>query len=291
MHRNPAHLLSLDREPAARLLRACGIDERLLRGGSDYDRFTAFAGAMLLCQGHDLATDLQKTLQKETALQVPLCPHTAPAFWKRWVEKHWCDEISVIETLDSTPCALCTPVAPKTLTDSEVTFVSCLPDVGETFKDLVAFSNRLQAALPTDGYAAIRLPVDYVFRRPDPYHAMEALRELSAGTDGDRDLLITQALRVIGGAAFARGVTVLLVGGTAEAVLPLLAYLTECGRLPCAVWMPEDPAHAAPVSGLYPTVGTGYVLSADLSPEAEQSVSAAYAAVAPIGCATVLRFS
>ena len=91
MYRNPADLLSLNKEPAVRLLRACGTDEDVIRNGSDYDRFSAFAAAMPLCKGHILATALQDALQVATDLFVPLCPHTASVFWRRWTDLHWCD--------------------------------------------------------------------------------------------------------------------------------------------------------------------------------------------------------
>ena len=286
MYRNPAYLLALDSEPVSRLMRACGIDQ----SGSDYDRFVAFASAMALCEGNTLAISLQETLRRETELDISLCPHTAPLFWRRWVELYWCDDEEESVELP-TDCSACQPVVPTPLSDAEVASISCLPPVGRPPMSLVRYADYLQTFLPVEGYAEICLPTDYTFRRPDPYHAGEALREISVEGRGDVSLLLTQALRVLGGAAIARDVTLVLRGGAPEAILSLLAYLAECAHLPRMVWLPDDPAHAAAVSGLYASVGTGYVLPANLSPEMEGKIAASYAAVAPIGRAIVRQLS
>jgi hypothetical protein len=54
------------------------------------------------------------------------------------------------------------------------------------------------------------------------------------------------------------------------------------------VWLPDDPAHAEAVSGLYSEVGTGYTVEKGSSPEVTESQKAAYAKAAPIGRATLL---
>jgi hypothetical protein len=54
------------------------------------------------------------------------------------------------------------------------------------------------------------------------------------------------------------------------------------------VWLPDDPAHAEAVSGLYSEVGTGYTVEKGPSPEVTESRKAAYAKAAPIGRATLL---
>lgn len=285
MYRNPAHLLSLDGEPAARLLRACGTDESVVRNGSDYDRFAALAAVIPLCAGHALATALQADLQAATGLDLPLCSHTAPAFWRRWTDLYWYGQEKSEPA--PTPCTECTPAAPVRLIDADVTR---LPDPAAVAAvcpraDLAAFTDRIEAALPTVGYAALRLPSDYVFVRPDPYHAARAMQNIAEGEAFYRDLLTSQALRTWGEIASARDVTLLLMGGPPDAILALLAYLSDCNRLPRAVWLPDEPAHAARVSGLYASVGTGYILSSDN----EREVQDAYAAVAPIGRATVFQ--
>ena len=288
MYQTPAELLALDKEPVARLLRACGVEEKRIRSGSDYDRFVAFATCMPLCAGHTLATSMERDLQNATGLTAPLCSHTAPAFWRRWLELHWCEQEETVS--DPTPCAACEPCEPLRLTDAEAVRLPALAEIATACHpvSLVAFADRLQAALPTVGHAVIRLPADYAFVRPDPYHATEALKGAAAGGAYHRDMLVTQALRVSGGIAVSRGITLVLTGGTPENILPLLAYLAGCGNLPHTVWMPDDPAHAASVSGLYAAVDTGYVLS---SRDAEADLRASYAAVAPIGRAVVYETS
>jgi hypothetical protein len=54
------------------------------------------------------------------------------------------------------------------------------------------------------------------------------------------------------------------------------------------VWLPDDPAQAETVSGLYSEVGTGYTVAKGSSPEVTESRKAAYAKAAPIGRATLL---
>ena len=287
MYQNPAELLALDKEPAIRLLRACGVEEKRIQSGSDYDRFVAFATCMPLCAGHTLATSMERDLQNATGLTAPLCSHTAPAFWRRWLELHWCEQE---ETVSEPPlCAACAPCEPQYLTDAEVARMPAPEQVATTCRpvSLVTFADRLQDALPTVGYAAIRLPADYAFVRPDPYHATQALQGAAEDRPFDHAMLLTQALRVCGGIAAARGITLILVGGVPETILPLLAYLAGCGNLPHTVWMPDDPVHAAHVSGLYTTVDTGYVVS----PNTREDVRDAYAAVAPIGRAVVYETS
>ena len=287
MYQTPAELLALDKEPVARLLRACGVEEKRIRSGSDYDRFVAFATCMPLCAGHTLATSMERDLQNATGLTAPLCSHTASTFWRRWLELHWCEQE---ETVSDPPlCTACEPCEPQILTDADVVRTPAPEQVATTCRpvSLVTFANRLQDALPTVGYAAIRLPADYAFVRPNPYHATQALQGAAEGRPFDHAMLLTQALRVCGGIAAARGITLILVGGVPETILPLLAYLAGCGNLPHTVWMPDDPVHAAHVSGLYTTVDTGYVVS----PNTREDVRDAYASVAPIGRAVVYETS
>ena len=158
--------------------------------------------------------------------------------------------------------------------------------------DLTAWSQHLETALPTDGSPALfTLPEGYAFTRPNPYHANLAVGKTARGealTAKERDLLITQALRVWGLAWVGKEITLLLRGGTPEAVTALLAYLSASKALPHMVWFPDDPAHAEAVSGLYPEVGTGYTVAKGEPLEVTESRKAAYAKAAPVGRATLL---
>ena len=107
-------------------------------------------------------------------------------------------------------------------------------------------------------------------------------------TAKERDLFITQALRVWGLALVGREASLLLQGGEPEAVAALLAYLAASKALPRMVWFPDDPAQAEAVSGLYPEVGTGYTVAEDYPTEVTENKKAAYAKVAPVGQATLL---
>jgi hypothetical protein len=175
-----------------------------------------------------------------------------------------------------------------------------LPDpIAIQAPDLTAWSTALEAALPTDGSPALfALPEGYTFTRPNPYHAGLAVGKTASGealTAKERDLLIAQALRVWGLALIRadqaqtpHAPTLLLCGGDPTAVTALAAYLAASKALPRMVWLPDDPAQAGTVSGLYPEVGTGYTVAKGEPLEVTESRKAAYAKAAPIGRATLL---
>jgi 8-oxo-dGTP pyrophosphatase MutT (NUDIX family) len=290
--RNPTHLLGLDRDPSlARLLRACGVEEAYISGGaSDMDKFLALAEAMPLCQGHPRAEAVHRALQEETGLEVRLCPHTARAFWEAWVSRHWYgyDEPNA-PIADDCDCG-------NGREPLYVTEVRSLPDPwmmqAESTLSLGDWTRLWESALAEGGETVLLyLPEGYRFVRPDPYHAGEAIRKAGNGTaltDGERDLLVAQALRVFGQWSLRTrwGGMLLLEGGETEAVTALLAYLQASRALAHLVWMPRDPAQAEAVSGLYAEVRTGVDCTA--CEDAEERM-AAYRRVAPWGTAVVLR--
>lgn len=292
-HRNPADLVGLDRNiPLQRLLRACGTDEAYITGGaSDYDRFLALAAVLPLCEGHPLRDEVNATLTQATGVKAPLCPHTARAHWDTWAEIYHYGGQSTVGDLP-TVCPHCTTAAPRVI---YATDCARLPDpIAIQAHDLTAWSESLTNALPKGGAPALyTLPEGYAFTRPNPYHAGLAVGKVAIGealTPKERDILITQALRVWGLALTGKETAPLWIlhGGTAEAVTALLAYLAASKALPDTVWIPDDPTQAETVSGLYPQVGTGYAEAADDSPEIAESKKAAYAAAAPMGRAILL---
>lgn len=297
--RNPADLLTLGRDPDLnRLLRACGADEVCITGGaSDYDRFLALAAALPLCAGHPLKARAEVILKEATGLQASLCPHTAQIFWETWTDKHWYGRDFTPSPLPA-PCPLCAPATPRSLPADALT---PLPDpIAVKAPDPAAWSQALEAVLPESGRTAVlSLPDDYVFTRPNPYHAGLAVRRVADGealTKQERDLLTTQALRVWGLAILRvpseAPITIpplILGNGSPEAVTALLAYLDASKALPPMVWVPHDSADAAAVSGLYATVRTGYAVTTTDSPELADEKMRAYAAAAPIGRAMVVE--
>ncbi len=283
-HRNPTDLLGLGRDPAlARLLRACGADEACITGGaSDYDKFLALAEAMPLCEGHPLREAVNRSLQDATGLAVPLCPHTAHPHWDAWVETHWYGGGATSSAIPAV-CPFCAATMPTVLREEDLT---ALPNpTAVKAPDLNAWSAALASALPVGETPALfTLPEDYAFTRPNPYHANLAVGKVYAGdelTGRERDLLLTQALRVWG--QVGRG-HILLRGGRPEAVVTLLAYLDASKALSTLTWIPDDPADAGDVSGLYARVGTGFICRGGNSESAEK----AYAAFAPVGRAVIL---
>ena len=291
-HRNPADLLGIGSDPVlCRLLRACGADEACITGGaSDYDKFLSLAAALPLCEGHPLRDEVNGTLAKATGVSVPLCPHTARLHWDGWVDRHWYGTQGDPAALP-VPCPRCTPPAPSVLREQDLTR---LPDpLGGLSPDLAVWSTLLESALPTDDTPALfTLPTDYAFTRPNPYHASLAVGKTARGealTAKERDLLITQALRVWGLAWVGKDTSRLLLGGgTPEVVTPLLAYLAASKALPEMVWLPDDPAHAEAVSGLYPEVGTGYTVAKGEPLAVTESRKTAYSKAAPVGAAAVI---
>jgi hypothetical protein len=289
--RNPADLLGIGSDPAlCRLLRACGVEEARITGGaSDYDKFLALAAALTLCEGHPLRDEVNAALTRATGLTAPLCPHTARAHWDTWVEMNHYGR-QAIDTALPAVCPLCVSAAPHVIHGEDCTD---LPNpLAIQAPDLTAWSTALEVALPTDGSPALfTLPEGYTFTRPNPYHAGLAVGKTASGealTAKERDLLIAQALRVWGLAWVGKDTSFLLQGGTPEAVTALLAYLDASKALPRIVWLPDDPAQAEAVSGLYPEVGTGYTVAKGEPLEVTESRKAAYAKAAPIGRATLL---
>ena len=289
--RNPADLLGIGSDPAlCRLLRACGVEEACITGfASDYDTFLALASALPLCEGHPLRDEVNAALTRATGLTAPLCPHTARAHWDAWVEMNHYGRQTTATALP-TVCPHCTPAAPRVIRGEDC---ACLPDpLAIQAPDLTAWSTALETALPTDGSPALfALPEGYTFTRPNPYHAGLAVGKTARGealTVKERDLLITQALRVWGLAWAGKEITLLLCGGTPEGVTALLAYLSASKALPPMVWLPDDPAHAEAVSGLYAGVGTGYTVAEGEPLEVTESRKATYAKAAPVGRATLL---
>ncbi len=285
--RDPAELCGLGRvrNPAVmRLLRAAGAEEDVWEGrASAYDRFSALAAALPKCAGHPLRDRLQARLAEVTGLTVPLCPHTARAYWNAWVDVHWYGYPTARAAQDEGACPFCRPCAPKVLATADV---AVLPDpTAAGADDLPAWERRLRKAVPANAaYVMLTLPPDYAFVRPDPYHVTLALR--GEGSDSQA-LLLAQAARVLGERLRGTPARLLLRGGTADGVVSLLAYLAAAERLPAAVWLPDHPADAAAVSGLYAEVGTGYVLPPAATERERQAMEAAYAAAAPLGGATI----
>ncbi|MBP3665539.1 MAG: glucuronate isomerase [Clostridia bacterium] len=293
--RNPADLLHLGSDPAlCRLLRACGTDEACITGGaSDYDRFLALSVAMPLCAGHPLRDKVNAVLTQATGLSIPLCPHTVHLHWNAWVETYLYGR-QVTATDVPTVCPFCAEPTPVLWRRKDL---FQLPNPTEVkAPDLNTWSRELENALPTDQIPAVfTLPETYSFIRPDPYHANLAVGKAASGeelTAKEQDLLITQALRVWGLSLVRKdhhtAPCLLLCGAAPEAVTALLAYLNRTNALTDTVWLPDDSAHAEAVNGLYPQVGTGYILAEETSAEAAGKKKTAYAKAAPIGRATLL---
>lgn len=291
--RNPADLLRLGTDPAlCRLLRACEVDEAYITGGaSDCDKLLALASALPLCEGHPLRDEVNAALTQATGIPAPLCPHTARAHWDVWVDIHHYGGERTAPDLPAV-CPHCVAASPRVV---RVTDCAPLPDpTALQAPDLTAWSQILEAALPTDDTPALyTLPEDYAFTRPSLYHAGLAVGKAASGeglTQKERDLLITQALRVWGLALMGKETAPLLLlqGGAPKETTDLSAYLSASKALPAMTWLPDNPAQAGAVSGLYPEVGTGYTVKDGESAHVTEKKKRAYANAAPIGRATLL---
>ena len=292
--RNPTDLLGIVRDPSlARLLRACGAQEACISGvASDMDAFLALAEILPTCPDHKQAEDIHHALEKAIGWSIPLCPHTAPALWRAWVDTHWYGREAIPHGLPAR-CPHCPPCEPTALNVSQL---SPLPDPltvgGESLGEWTRAWENALTACPT--HSAFSLPDSYAFRRPDPYHAAEVLGKQTKGIPlaiDEINLLAAQALRVWGQWRLRMkgpATPLLLRGGDAEAVQALLAYLQASRALAPLIWIPYHPNHVEPVSGLYACVETGLDLSATYSHEQCESLAQAYRKIAPWGRATVL---
>ena len=290
--RNPSHLLGITQDPAiARLLRACGADEACITGvASDYDQFLALAAALPYCAGHPLRDELNAKLTAATGLTVPLCPHTAQAHWEAWTARHWFGRGAVEP--EPTTCSRFVEPEPTILRESDLTPLPSPLTVRAP--DLPGWSLALETALTTHAPLSLRLPKEYAFTRPNPYHAGLAVSKVYRGEDltpAEGDLLLTQALRVWGLALTREACAprLILRGGDPTAVTAFCAYLAAAKALPSLIWIPDEPTHAEALCGLYGQVGTGYALPKGISSQEAETIQAAYAAVAPIGRAVILQ--
>ncbi len=307
--RNPACLPTLDptKDPAlCALLRAAGVPAACLPDerkpytppiASDYDRFLALAAALPACVGHPRTMAIHLALAAATGIDRPLCPHTAQAHWQGFVSRHWYEdhplEAEPLElTVPFAPCPLCPPpVSTRLLADEVFRFPGEMITAASE-QDLIAWTTTLTEALPPAGKPCLlTLPKEYTFVRPDPYHVGLALRRPAHERSGDEQaLLLSQAARVLGETLTAHEDTLLLRVLTPSAleVLPLLTYLRDAGRLPDTVYLSEDPADAATLSGRMTRLRTGVILPADTTTAATATTLAAYARLAPIGRAILL---
>ena len=297
--RNPADLIGLNRSSSlTRMMRACGVKETLISGGASHmDQFLALAEIMPLCPGHKEAEAVNRTLREATGLNAPLCPHTARAVWSAWVDRYWYRRDGETVNLPES-CPACVIPAPVWVGEEKR---ALLPDpTAVEGSNLSAWTRAWEAHLESafhsgDIYFLFSLPEGYVFRRPDPYHAGEVIRKMAAHQPPVPEevcLLTTQALRVWGQWSLRKdrkdSPPLLLRGGSAETVRALLAYLNSSRALAPLVWIPQDPAEAETVSGLYAAVGTGVYLSSCQTPEERERFIQAYREVAPWGRATVI---
>ena len=306
---SPARLPLLDpmRDPElCALLRAAGMPDACLPHeadphtpplASDFDCFLALATALPACAGHPRAETIHASLASATGVARPLCPHTAKDHWQGYVRLHWYgeslpeDEMRVTDTLS--PCPLCAPAEPIRLSARDV----CrLPDeitVLPTAQDLPTWTAALAESVPPVGkFCLLTVPEGYTFVRPDLYHVGMALsRRPETRNAEEKALLFGQAARVLGELLAARGDTLLLraTAPAAASILPLLTYLRDIGRLPDTVYLSEDPADAAFLSGRMSRVRTGLCFFVYATAASIQAAITCYARLAPIGRAFLLE--
>jgi hypothetical protein len=236
-----------------------------------------------------LQDEVNAAMSKATGIAAPLCPHTAHLHWEAWVELYLYGR-EVTTTPLPAVCPDCTPPIPTVLQRKDVTILPGPTAVKAP--DLTAWSGGLESALPAGKTPALfTLPEKYVFTRPNPYRANLLVGKVAEGealTEEERNLLLTQALRVWGLALVGRSPDTVpplfLLGGASEAVTALLAYLHASKALPSLTWIPDDPADVGAVSGLYACVGTGLICRDGKDGDG----SRVYAAAAPVGRAVIL---
>lgn len=270
-------MLQKERDRSA-LMRACGVSERVLTDGSDYDKFEAYAKCMPLCQGHAILQEDAQLIEKLLGFRVPVCPKTAPDLWHA---------AAYVLTGQGEK--------PKTPKPCDIAFVApvqeyvCGVDLGQAF--FAAPTAELMMRLLDPAVQAICVTVHIEsFVKPNPYTAKRLCEmERAQLSANDRDLLGAQTLRVLGKLCAERG-SVLYVESDFAAInawRALLAYLQQSGCLVRIVLMvrSENALRAAatlagclPNPADFPTVCVGV---------ADQALLGLYRTLLPIGVGSV----
>lgn len=264
----------------SRLMIACGVPQRILQAGSDYDRLAAYAACMRLCQGHPVREHDTQIFRELTGLDILLCPESCAYLWHA--------AAYALAGLGEQPDA------PD---DCEITFVPPVP----TAIPCLPIGNALYAAPTADLLGRLASPdlravsvtagLD-AFIKPNPYHARMLCARHDKGealTGSEQDLCTAQTLRVMGKLCAERDLHLYIHADFAatEAWQTLLTYLYANRCLPYTVLVVANESQlrkAALLAGCVPNatdipqvrVGVASV------PEREELLTL-YATLLPIG--------
>ena len=204
------------------LMRACGVAERVLTDGSDYDRFAAYAACMPLCRGHAVLEADALLIERTLGVRVPICPENCDALWH------------------AVAYALCAQgQEPKLPEPCEIAFVTPAQEVICGVKPeqmyFAAPTTALMMKLLDPAVQAICVKAQIEsFVKPNPYTA-KRLCEMATEdlTARERDLLSAQTLRVLGKLCAERGSVLYVESEFAalDAWRALLGYLQQSGCL------------------------------------------------------------
>lgn len=202
------------------LMRACGVAERVLTDGSDYDRFAAYAACMPLCEGHAVLQEDARLICDLLGKNVPICPRNCDALWH------------------AAAYALCGQgEEPNTPESCEIAFASsvqgaiCGIDLAQAFYATPTIELMMRLLDPAVQAICIKVQIES-FVKPNPYTAKRLCGMASEDlTAQERDHLSAQTLRVLGKLCADRGSVLYVESDFAalDAWRALLAYLQQSG--------------------------------------------------------------
>lgn len=316
---NIAQLL-LPRHPDIhRLMEQCGADSRYTApDAADYERFRAWCFCAPALIGHPFPLfqqmllhhlfDCNLTLTEENCdtiwaltaeqlTQTPLRPRDMLAAWqvKRLflAEEPQGDLTSYRGLTEASACDIRPLLCPDGLLGANRPgFAAAIRALGNTIGHAITDLAALESALHTvlDRFAEAgcicarhTLPRQFTFRRPDPYHAeqalLAALRTDGRGVSAEQQACFTAQIYRILGQEYRRrgwGMQLVLTGEHSTESIDLLNYLSAEGALPRTLILTDKPPAGLNFPAAY---APGYC-----SPEDTRRGITGFAAAYPMGC-------
>ena len=169
------------------LMRACGVCEEILQGGSDYEQWEAYAACMPFCYGHPVLQDDAQLLRELLGVDVAVCPLTAPKLWHAAAYAlTGCGEIPPVHE-----CCIIDFVFPVTQTIGGVW-------LGQVFYAMPTPELLMRLIDPEVQAIGVSVQIKR-FVKPNPYAAKQLCQKPGTELSADeRDLLSAQTLRVLG---------------------------------------------------------------------------------------------
>lgn len=292
-----------------RMMRASGISEAYVTGGaSDYDKSEALCRVLPLWSGHPYYYAIHALISRLFGITQPLNVQNLPEIWRLTAESLLDNPIAPSDlpsmwgiTKRITALSSHNEEAlgqEREKHDEERRLY--LGNLIHTFWD-PTYQAPISAQKPAEDmarrvndfldervvgqYTGITLDLSALnaFVRPDPYTPAQAVLRLQSGKKPleacDQRLIISQTLRLLGGACAQRSLKMTIIHADADVVHPLCAYLDGCGCLPDTTVALSHPCDLLPTG-----VTSMLYLPEGMPPETLAETLTAYAAQMPLGC-------